>query len=165
VAEPHEVLNALDDASSALERCCGSRRWVEAMMALRPFPSSAALMESAECVWRGLAREDYLEAFAHHPAIGGDLATLRDKFAAGLSSQEQAGVNGADEQTLLALREGNVRYREKFGYVFLVCATGKTAQEMLTLLQARLANSPAHELPIAAAEHEKITRLRLAKLT
>jgi 2-oxo-4-hydroxy-4-carboxy-5-ureidoimidazoline decarboxylase len=164
MAEPHELLNAMDDAFEALERCCGSRRWVEAMLALRPFPSTAALLESADRVWRGLGREDYLEAFAHHPPIGGDLAKLRAKFAA-LSSQEQAGVSGADEQTLQALRDGNLRYREKFGYVFLVCATGKSAREMLALLQARLPNSPQDELPIAAAEHEKITRLRLAKLT
>jgi 2-oxo-4-hydroxy-4-carboxy-5-ureidoimidazoline decarboxylase len=164
MAEAHEVLNALEEerAAEALRRCCGSRAWVRAMNALRPFASTEALMSAADEVWRGLGREDYLEAFAHHPAIGGDLAKLRDKF---WSSQEQAGVQSASEETLRALRDGNLRYREKFGYVFLVCATGKSADEMLALLQVRLPNSPQDELPIAAAEHEKITRLRLARLT
>ena len=87
-----------------------------------------------------------LEAFAHHPEIGSDIASLRERFAstAAWSSAEQAGVAGADDATLEALRDGNVRYREKFGYVFLVCATGKTAAEMLALLRARLANDAGH---------------------
>ncbi|HEX5658505.1 MAG TPA: 2-oxo-4-hydroxy-4-carboxy-5-ureidoimidazoline decarboxylase [Polyangiales bacterium] len=168
MAEPHAVLNALDTrgAFQALQRCCGSHRWVEGMLRLRPFASTSTLMESADTVWRGLARADYLEAFAHHPAIGADVAKLREKFAstAGWSSQEQAGVQSANEDTLLALRDGNVEYRDKFGYVFLVCATGKSADEMLALLQARLPNAADDELRIAAAEHEKITRIRLAKL-
>lgn len=169
MAEPHAVLNALApaQAAEALERCCGSRRWVSAMLALRPFDSSEALYNAADQVWQGLSRADYLEAFAHHPAIGADVETLRDRFAstAGWSSQEQAGVQAADENTLLALRDGNVRYRNRFGYVFLVCATGKSAAEMLDLLQARIENSAAQELAVAAAEHEKITRIRLAKLS
>lgn len=137
------------------------------MLELRPFASNEALMVSADRVWRRLARADYLEAFAHHPAIGADIAKLRAKFAstAGWSTEEQAGVQSAGEQTLLALRDGNLRYRAKFGYVFLVCASGKTADEMLTLLHERLPNTPEDELRVAAAEHEKITRLRLAKLT
>ncbi len=162
------MLNALDDAaaSEALARCCGSQRWVAGMLAGRPFVSTASLMECADTVWRALSRDDYLEAFAHHPAIGADIAGLREKFAstAGWSSQEQAGVQGASEQTLLALRDGNLQYRAKFGYVFLVCATGKSADEMLALLRARLPNAPERELGIAAAEHAKITRIRLEKL-
>jgi 2-oxo-4-hydroxy-4-carboxy-5-ureidoimidazoline decarboxylase len=168
MAEPHAVLNALDAdaASAALTRCCGARRWVAAMLEQRPFASTAALMEAADEVWRGLAREDYLEAFAHHPAIGADLAKLRERFAAtaGWSSQEQAGVAGASEPTLCALRDGNQAYRAKFGYVFLICASGKSADEMLTALEGRLANTAAEELRVAAEEHAKITRLRLAKL-
>lgn len=169
MAEPHERVNAMpeQDAEQALARCCGSQRWVQRMLARRPFASTAALMESADAVWRELGRADYLEAFAHHPAIGADVAKLRERFAstAGWSSQEQAGVGGASEDTLLALRDGNLRYREKFGYVFLVCATGKSADEMLALLLARLPHAPADELAVAAAEHEKITRIRLAKLS
>jgi 2-oxo-4-hydroxy-4-carboxy-5-ureidoimidazoline decarboxylase len=168
MAEPHQRLNAMDatGACQALERCCGSRRWVDAMLARRPFASTDALLESADRVWRGLGREDYLEAFAHHPAIGADVGVLRARFAStvGWSSQEQAGVQSADEATLRALRDGNVEYREKFGYVFLVCATGKSAHEMLALLRQRLPNTPGEELRIAAAEHEQITRIRLAKL-
>jgi 2-oxo-4-hydroxy-4-carboxy-5-ureidoimidazoline decarboxylase len=114
-----------------------------------------------------MEKADMLEAFSHHPEIGSDIASLRQRFAAtaAWSSAEQAGVAGADDATLEALRDGNVRYREKFGYVFLVCATGKTAAEMLALLRARLAHDPDTELQIAAAEQAKITRLRLEKLS
>jgi 2-oxo-4-hydroxy-4-carboxy-5-ureidoimidazoline decarboxylase len=162
MAEPHELLNAMSEAEAAgaLIRCCAARRWVDAMLALRPFGSTEQLYQSAERCWRSLERADYLEAFAHHPAIGEDIAKLRDRW----SSQEQAGVAAASEATLRALRDGNVRYRDKFGYVFLVCATGKSADEMRALLEARLPHEPEHELQVAAAEHEKITRLRLAKL-
>jgi 2-oxo-4-hydroxy-4-carboxy-5-ureidoimidazoline decarboxylase len=168
MAEPHQHLNAMTEheAAEALRRCCGSERWVARMLSGRPFASAEVLMSRADEHWRGLAREDYLEAFAHHPAIGEDLAKLREKFAgtAGWSSAEQAGVAQAGEQTLHALRDGNARYRDKFGYVFLICATGKSAEEMLASLLARLPNDPVQELHVAAAEHEKITRLRLAKL-
>jgi 2-oxo-4-hydroxy-4-carboxy-5-ureidoimidazoline decarboxylase len=136
------------------------------MLARRPFASSAALYASAEEEWRALAREDYLEAFRHHPPIGEDLAVLRRRFqdTAQLSEREQAGVAGADEATLLALREANAAYRRRFGYIFIICATGKTAHEMLTALRARLDNDSDTELSIAAAEQGKITRLRLSTL-
>jgi 2-oxo-4-hydroxy-4-carboxy-5-ureidoimidazoline decarboxylase len=113
-----------------------------------------------------MEKADLLEAFSHHPEIGADIASLRQRFAstAAWSAAEQAGVAGADDATLEALRDGNVRYREKFGYVFLVCATGKTAAEMLALLRARLAHDADAELQVAAAEQAKITRLRLEKL-
>jgi len=114
-----------------------------------------------------MEKADMLEAFSHHPEIGSDLAALRQRFAstAAWSSAEQAGVAGADDATLEALRDGNVRYRERFGYVFLVCATGKSAAEMLALLQARLPHDADTELRVAAGEQAKITRLRLEKLS
>jgi 2-oxo-4-hydroxy-4-carboxy-5-ureidoimidazoline decarboxylase len=165
MAEPHEALNQLDAeaASAALRRCCGAERWVQALLAARPFPSTAALHDQALKAWNGLAAPDYLEAFSHHPQIGEDLDELRKRFAAthALSASEQAGVNDADEETLLALRAGNRAYRERFGHIFIVCATGKSAAEMLALLRQRLGNEPAAELAIAAAEQAKITRLRL----
>jgi 2-oxo-4-hydroxy-4-carboxy-5-ureidoimidazoline decarboxylase len=114
-----------------------------------------------------MEKADMLEAFSLHPEIGADLAALRQRFAstAAWASAEQAGVAGTDDATLEALRDGNVRYRERFGYVFLVCATGRTAAEMLALLRARLANDPDTEQRIAAAEQAKITRLRLERLS
>jgi 2-oxo-4-hydroxy-4-carboxy-5-ureidoimidazoline decarboxylase len=168
MAEPDAVLNALsdDEARAALLSCCGSTRWVERMLAQRPFASTAALLEAADTVWCGLDKADYLEAFSHHPQIGADLAKLRQKFgkSAGWSSQEQAGVQGASEATLIALCDANAEYLARYGFIFIVCATGKSALEMLALLHARLHNAPDTELAIAAREHAKITQLRLDKL-
>jgi 2-oxo-4-hydroxy-4-carboxy-5-ureidoimidazoline decarboxylase len=162
-------LNALppNDARLVLQRCCGAVRWVEAMLQRRPFPSPAALFEQADVVWRELAATDFLEAFSHHPEIGASLDELRRKFAATaeLSLGEQAGTASASEATLAALRSENQAYRTRFGYSFIVCATGKTASEMLELLQVRLRNAPEVELEVAAGEQAKITRLRLEKLT
>lgn len=166
--EPHLVLNALGEAAAAaaLERCCGSQRWVAAMLKERPFTSSSALYARAEQIWNGLGAADQLEAFAHHPQIGEDLAALRERFASThtLSAREQAGVTAADDATLLALRDGNRAYRARFGFIFIVCATGKSANEMLALLEQRLSRDPATELAQAAAEQAKITRLRLEGL-
>jgi len=168
-AEPHAVLNALsiEDARAALLRCCGATRWAGWLLTQRPFASSEALFKAAAGVWTQMEKADMLEAFAHHPEIGSNLEALRQRFAAtaAWASAEQAGVAGADDDTLEALRDGNVRYRETFGYVFLVCASGKTAAEMLALLRARLPNDPDTELRVAAAEQAKITRLRLEKLS
>jgi 2-oxo-4-hydroxy-4-carboxy-5-ureidoimidazoline decarboxylase len=168
MAEPHAILNALaqPEAAAALRRCCGSERWVAALLALRPYASTEVLHAAAERAWQNLSEPDYLEAFSHHPQIGEDLAALRQRFAAThtLAAGEQAGVHGADEATLLALRAGNRAYRERFGFIFIVCATGRSALEMLDLLRQRIPNDPATELRVAAAEQAKITRLRLDKL-
>src|SRR5262249_25549324 len=109
---------------------------------------------------------DVLEAFEHHPRIGADLAALREKFGstATLAASEQASVARASEATLVALRDANVRYEAKFGHIFIVCATGKSADERLAILRSRLDNDPETELRIAAGEQAKITRLRLEKL-
>jgi 2-oxo-4-hydroxy-4-carboxy-5-ureidoimidazoline decarboxylase len=124
------------------------------------------VLDAAERVWAGLERADYLEAFRAHPEIGANLELLRAKFAstAGWSSQEQASIAAASDDVLEALRAQNVRYSQRFGYIFIVCATGKSAQEMLDLLTARLDHSAESELAIAAAEQAKITALRLGKL-
>ena len=161
-------LNALslDEATEALARCCGAARWVEAMLARRPFASRAALFAAAADVWSRMTPDDLLEAFAQHPEIGENLAELRGKFAATAdwASVEQRGAVGASEATLIALRNGNQAYRARFGYSFIVCATGKSADEMRALLEARLDNPPELELGIAAAEQAAITHLRLEKL-
>jgi 2-oxo-4-hydroxy-4-carboxy-5-ureidoimidazoline decarboxylase len=125
------------------------------------------LFEVADRVWSELEPKDYLEAFSHHPQIGADIAELKRKFAttASWSASEQAGAGGAELETLEALRDENRTYFERFGFIFIVCATGKTAAEMLELLRARLPNDPATELRIAAGEQAKITKLRLEKLS
>lgn len=159
-------INALPaaEAGAAFRRCCGSTRWAEGMTASRPFTSEEQLFARAEECWQGLDREDYLEAFAAHPRIG-DMAALRQKFGqAGWEAGEQSGALGVGEDVLQALASGNHDYEARFGHIFIVCATGRTAPQMLALLQARLGNEPDAELRIAAGEQAKITRLRLEKL-
>lgn len=157
---PHVILNALapEAARAALGRCCGAARWIDGMMARRPFASEAELEAAADAVWAALDREDLLEAFAHHPAIG------TTGTVSAWSKAEQAGVTGAAAETLASLRALNDLYAQRFGHVFLVCATGQSADEMLARLRARIDNAPTHELAVAAAEQAKITRLRLRKL-
>ena len=154
-------LNALSDerARAALQRCCGARHWVDAMLAARPFARDAELLATAERVWWELGRPDWLEAFAAHPRIGGRVGA-----GMGWARREQAGAADGAAATLAALAQGNVTYEERFGHVFLISATGKTADEMLGALRGRLSNDPATELRVAAEEQAKITRLRLDKL-
>lgn len=163
------VLDAMapDQAKAALTRCCGASRWVAGMLARRPFADDATLHEQADQVWASMSRADILEAFDHHPRIGADLDTLRSKFAAtaSLSANEQAGAAQAGEHELVRLRDGNLAYEARFGHIFIVCATGKTAAQMLDLLDARLHNHADDELRIAAAEQAKITHLRLSALS
>jgi 2-oxo-4-hydroxy-4-carboxy-5-ureidoimidazoline decarboxylase len=167
LAEAAALVDALPEheARAALERCCGSTRWVDEMLAQRPFGSASVLTGAASGIWAALGREDYLEAFAEHPPIG-DLSALAARFAvtATWSSGEQSGVNAADHVTLEALAAGNRVYRARFGYTFIVCATGKSADQMLEGLRVRLAHDAETELFTAAAEQAKITLLRLAKL-
>jgi 2-oxo-4-hydroxy-4-carboxy-5-ureidoimidazoline decarboxylase len=169
MSEPHVLLDALPPsaASETLLRCCGSSRWVERMLEHRPFGNTARLFELADRIWSELDAKDYLEAFSHHPQIGADISELQRKFAttASWSTSEQAGAGSAERATLEALRDGNQAYLDRFGFIFIVCATGKTAAQMLELLRARLPNEPATELRIAAGEQAKITKLRLEKLS
>jgi OHCU decarboxylase len=152
-------LNALSDepARAALARCCGARRWVDAMLAARPFGSDAELLATAERAWWDLGRADWLEAFADHSRIG-------ERAKTDWARREQAGVDGAEEATRAALARGNRDYEARFGHVFLICATGRGPAEMLDALRSRLANDPATELRIAAEEQAKIIRLRIDKL-
>ena len=145
-----------------LSRACGSARWVDRMMARRPFGGDARLLRAARIEWFGLTEADWLEAFSHHPEIG-DRGSLAARFPAthDLSAKEQAAVGQAGDDVLSALAEANAAYRERFGFIFIVCATGMTAEEMLALLRARLANNRATELRTAAEEQAKITALRL----
>ncbi len=153
--------NAMDEPSAlqALMTCCGSARWAMAVVRRRPYSDLRALETTAAEAWARCGRDDFLEAFSHHPRIG-DKAALRLKFAGG----EQGSIAEASEETLDALARGNAEYEKRFGHIFIICATGKSADEMLTLLRARLPNVPETELKIAAGEQAKITKLRLAKL-
>ncbi len=159
------ILNdaSADDAHAMLLRCCGSTRWAFAMSERRPFDDT--LFTVADEEFAQLTRPDWLEAFAAHPRIG-DIDGLRAKYAstATWSLGEQSGAANADEQTLHDLAAGNRDYEARFGHIFIVYATGKSAGEMLTLLRQRLPNDADTELAIAAAEQVKITRLRLEKL-
>ena len=158
-------LAAPDVARDLLQSCCGATAWVDRMMARRPFGSRDALVFAARDEWFGLGRADWLEAFSHHPKIG-DRDSLRQRFArtAHLSEREQSGVDGATEDVLEALAEGNREYERRFGHIFIVCASGKSAGEMLTLLRQRLPHPPDAEIRVAAGEQAKITELRLMKL-
>ena len=135
------------------------------MLPFFPADDLVELLEDAEEQWFKCSESDWKEAFSHHPKIG-DTASLKKKFSstAQWASGEQSGVNAASQQTIEALAEGNRKYEDKFGYIFIVCATGKTAEEMLEILTSRLSNDPKDEIEIAADEQNKITKLRLEKL-
>ena len=136
------------------------------MSGARPFADRDAIFEAAEAHWASCERDDILEAFSHHPKIGENLDALREKFGstADWSAQEQQGMASADEGLILSLRDANRAYDAKFGFIFIICATGKSADEMLAAIQSRLSNDAATELRVAAGEQAKITRLRLEKL-
>jgi allantoicase len=142
----------VDDAE--LRACCGSSEWVRRMMAARPMANA---FETAEEIWSALGEKEWLEAFAAHPRIG-------ERKASGWASQEQSGTASAANETLSALADANREYEEKFGFIYIVCATGKSAEEMLTIARERLANEREQELRNAADEQLKITKLRMMKL-
>jgi OHCU decarboxylase len=142
------------EAAGALAFCCGARRWVDEMLARRPFGSFTTLTSAADEVWAALDRDDRLEAFAAHPRIG-------DRSGPEHTRREQAGAADADAATLRALVKGNRAYEQRFGHVFLINASGKSAEELLAALRQRLTNDPGAELDIAAEQQRQITRLRL----
>jgi 2-oxo-4-hydroxy-4-carboxy-5-ureidoimidazoline decarboxylase len=155
-----DAVNALPTQLAAAEfaRCCGSSRWAASMAAARPFDRLETMQKTADTVWASLGREDWLEAFGAHPKIGDA------RGASAWSAAEQSGMQSADRVTALRLADFNARYERRFGYIFIVCATGKSPADMLEMIETRLSNDPREELAIAAAEQRKITRLRLAKL-
>jgi 2-oxo-4-hydroxy-4-carboxy-5-ureidoimidazoline decarboxylase len=162
-----DKVNNLSEAEAKAEfmRCCGSTRWAERMLAGRPYMGEDELFHFSDKIWFDLSREDYLEAFSHHPKIG-DIDSLTKKFASTKqwAAGEQSGVNTASREILEELAAGNKAYEDKFGYIFIVCATGKTAAEMLEILNKRLPNTPEVEIKVAMKEQNKITHIRLEKL-
>lgn len=153
------------EARAAFHRCCGSSRWATGMVERRPFSSSSEMLDEADRICQGLSQEDWKEAFAHHPKIGATGSGEKKHEATRTwSSEEQAGIQQASVSTRQALAHANSEYENRFGYIFIVCATGKNEREMMELLQRRLTNDPGTEIGIAAEEQRKITRLRLEKL-
>lgn len=158
-------LNALspDDAAATLFACCGSTTWSKQMATQAPFVSVEQLQDKAERTWSQLAEEDWLEAFRAHPRIG-ERKVAGTGASSAWSRQEQAKVGEADAAVLEALAAVNRRYEEKFGHVFLICATGKSAEEMLRAAEVRVENDAATEIKNAAEEQRKIMLLRLERL-
>ncbi len=161
-------------ALDAMMACCGSKRWAEAMVALRPIGSVEALSEAADRVWSTMQEPDWLEAFACHPRIGerepahaaANASKPVEERSAAWSRQEQSNVSGASaasERVLAELAEGNRLYEQRFGFTYIVCATGKSAGEMLAILQRRLASSREAELREAAEQQRQILQIRLGK--
>jgi OHCU decarboxylase len=162
-----EQLNALapERAEAEFLKCCGCRNWTRALTDARPFADPDALFRIADGLWWALSEEDWLEAFRAHPKIGEQkAAAVQSEQARNWSAQEQSGVHDAAIATKAALAAGNQEYEERFGFIFIVCATGRTSEEMLAILHERLQNDPGTELRAAAEEQRKITRLRLEKL-
>jgi OHCU decarboxylase len=165
-----DELNALDreGAEQLFLRCCGSTEWARGMAARRPFLDLEAMVEEAERLWRGLDADDWLEAFAAHPRIGESRQAGRAGQAGGLGhdwpAREQAGMDVADAATRKRLAAANREYEARFGFTYIVCATGKSGSEMLDIVERRLTHSREEELRIAAGEQLKITRLRIATL-
>jgi OHCU decarboxylase len=160
-------LNSLtaDEAAKELFQCCGSKRWANEITNARPFATLETLFAKCHDTWWSLDKADWLEAFRSHPKIGEK--KTKDKVSAQSqqwSGQEQSGVAGASQDIVDSLASLNEDYEQKFGFIFIICATGKTSDEMLRALRERLQHDPESELPIAAAEQSKITELRLKKL-
>jgi len=166
-----DELNALDRAAAQrdLLRCCGSTHWAQMMADARPFGTVDDMLAAADRIWPSLGPDDWRQAFRAHPRIGaireaGGSGRAGRSGDAGWAGQEQARVRTARDAVRNRLAEGNRHYEARFGYIFIVCATGRSAEEMLAMLERRLTNHPDDELRIAAEEQRTITRLRIAKL-
>ncbi len=154
-----------DEAESLFLDCCGSAAWAARMTAGRPFPMLENLFTRADEIWFSLSPADWLEAFAAHPRIGSKgPAKKQQPRSADWSADEQSAVSDAGKQVREDLADVNSLYEAKFGFIFIICATGRSADEILAACLARLGNSVETELRIAAAEQNKITALRLNKL-
>lgn len=158
--------NDLDPTNAGKEimPCCGSVAWAAGLAGRRPFEDEAAILIASDEIWRDLDTSDWLQAFKSHPKIGESRAAVpAGGHSAAWSQQEQKNVATAQEETKAELAKGNRLYEEKFGFIFIVCATGKSAAEILEILRRRLQNGTGKELKEAAEEQRQITQLRLKK--
>ena len=153
-----------DDAAQEILSCCGSRAWAARLAAMRPFVDEPSLFAAADRCWWDLPEADWLEAFRSHPRIGEKHARNKTTAAsAAWSSAEQSQMKAADAAILLRMQQGHLTYEERFGRIFIVCASGKQPAEMLQILEQRLSNDPAEELLESAAQQQQIMQLRLRK--
>jgi 2-oxo-4-hydroxy-4-carboxy-5-ureidoimidazoline decarboxylase len=157
---------ATEEAAAALLRCCGSSRWARQMTERRPFHTMNQLTDAADRTWQSLPPEDWLEAFAAHPRIGAEHSEIAGtaRESAAWAAAEQSGMHGAADKIRVRLAEANRQYEARFGFTFIICATGRSAAEMLDALERRLSHAPDAELAVAAEEQRKITSIRLANL-
>jgi len=152
------------EAAQEISACCGSAAWARSMASRRPMQDEATLLKTSDAIWNGLATQDWMEAFSKHPRIGDRKAPpAAVKQSAAWSAEEQRNVTSAADAVQSALAEANREYEQRFGRVFIVCATGKSAHEMLEILRRRLHNDGETELREAAEEQRKITNTRLKK--
>eukprot|EP01038_Epipyxis_sp_PR26KG_P012653 gene12653-16963_t len=158
-------LNHMCDKDN-LTRCCGSNQWVSEMLLMKPFSSIENIIELSDQIWWSLPLAEWMMAFAAHPKIG-DKSALKKKFSEPHSweGEEQSGANSAADTVLEKLSQLNEDYELRHGFIFLICATGKTAEEMLSAIELRIDNDTADEIKIAAGEQSKIVQLRLIKLS
>lgn len=152
-----------DKATHAILACCGAQRWADQMVAARPIPTIAALSEAADRIWATMDESDWIEAFACHPRIGERKAPSKSEQFSSWSKQEQSGTTSAAQTTMRQLAEGNALYEQRFGFTYIVCAIGKSADEMLRILQQRLASNRVAELKEAAEQQRQILQIRLGK--
>jgi len=152
-----------DAAIGALLNCCAARRWACAVAAQRPYANEEVLFEAADRIWASMQEPDWMEAFRAHPRIGERKVQHASAQSKQWSSQEQASVEAAHSVTLSHLAAGNTRYEELFGFTYIVCATGKSADDMLAILQRRLASDRQTELREAAEQQRQITQIRLRR--
>ena len=153
----------LASARNAMMNCCGAHCWAESMVSQRPILTDADLHDAADRFWSRMTEPDWMEAFAHHPRIGERRASAASQQSTVWSAQEQSSIQTAADAVLAALAEGNARYEETFGFTYIVCATGKSSEEMLRILQNRLTNTRDSELREAAEQQRQIMHIRLAK--
>ena len=152
-----------DEAAQGILPCCGAKAWAYGMAARRPIVDETALLTACDQVWKSLAESDWLEAFHSHPRIGESPSATGSTQAAGWSVEEQRSLSAAGDDVKVALAEGNREYERRFNRIFIVCATGKSALEILEILRRRLRNEQTTELHETAEQQRLITHLRLKK--
>lgn len=157
--------NSIDPtlAASEILHCCGSQAWAAELAARRPIADEDHLLIASDAVWFGLPEAAWQEAFDSHPRIGQQKAKAATASSLALSSEEQSAAMTPDAEAKLALAEGNRRYEARFGRIFIVCASGKSAAEILGILESRMSNDPNTELHEAAEQQRQITQLRLRR--
>jgi 2-oxo-4-hydroxy-4-carboxy-5-ureidoimidazoline decarboxylase len=152
-----------EEATAAMTACCGATRWAQAMVAARPIDGIQELSAKADEIWLTMQETDWMEAFACHPRIGDRKPAHASKRSAAWSQQEQSSARTTDEAVLAELSAGNALYERRFGFTYIVCATGKSAAEMLAILNRRLSNDRTAELREASEQQRQITQIRLGK--